>query len=136
MSDAEQSMPQFRTYLLIYVALMVLLAATVAAAFMPVDHWLPGRDWGVGIALTIAVAKGLLILLYFMHVKYSARMVWAFAGAGFLWLGILFTLTFSDYLTRNHPAGVSPKGEPRYLHAAPPAGGNAAEGKLDRSHPL
>jgi hypothetical protein len=54
-----------------------------------------------------------------MHVKYSARMVWAFAGAGFLWLGILFTLTFSDYVTRNHPSGVSPKGEPRYLQPQP-----------------
>ena len=124
MSDAAgQSMPQFRTYLVIYVALMALLAATVAAAFVPTDRLLPGHGWGVGIALTIAVAKGLLILLYFMHVKYSARMVWAFAGAGFLWLGILFTLTFSDYLTRNHPAGINPKGEPRYLETAPPPGG-------------
>jgi len=41
MSDAAgQSMPQFRTYLVIYVALMALLAATVAAAFVPADRLL------------------------------------------------------------------------------------------------
>ena len=109
--DQHQSVPPVRVYAIAYIALMVLLALTVAAAFMP-----SGRGWGVGVALTIALAKGLLILLYFMHVRYSARMVWAFAGAGFLWLGIMFTLTFSDYLTRNHPTGANPKGEPRYLH--------------------
>ena len=127
MSDHEQTMPSVRTYAVIYLALMVLLVVTVAAAFVPWSRFLPGHGWGVGIALTIALAKGLLILLYFMHVKYSARMVWAFAGAGFLWLGILFTLTFSDYVTRNHPAGANPKGEPRYLDAAPPPGGKPAK---------
>lgn len=127
MSEHEEAMPSVRTYAVIYLALMALLAATVAAAFVPWSRFLPGHGWGVGIALTVALAKGLLILLYFMHVKYSARMVWAFAGAGFLWLGILFTLTFSDYVTRNHPAGVNPKGEPRYLEAAPPRGGSGGK---------
>jgi cytochrome c oxidase subunit 4 len=129
----ETSSPGVRVYVVAYVALMALLAATVLAAFVPWSRVAPG--WGVAVALTIAVVKGLLILLYFMHVKYSARMVWAFAGAGFLWLGIMFTLTFSDYLTRNHPAGVSPKGEPRYLQAATPAGGGSSRrADLPREH--
>jgi cytochrome c oxidase subunit 4 len=123
---AGEAMPGVRAYVVAYLVLMGLLAATVAAAFVPWSGLLPGHGWGVGIALTVALAKGLLILLYFMHVKYSARMVWAFAGAGFLWLGIMFTLTFSDYVTRNHPPGANPKGEPRYSQAAPPPGGKPA----------
>lgn len=113
MSERVDSAPGVWTYVLVFAALMVLLAVTVGAAFVP---W--SARLGVGIALSIAVIKGLLILLYFMHVRYSARMVWAFAGAGFLWLAILFVLTLSDYRTRNMPAGVNPKGEPRYLQTA------------------
>ena len=108
----HSAMPGLRTYLIIYAALMILLVATVAAAFLP---WHGHDHAAVTIALLIALAKSLLILLYFMHVKFSAKMVYAFAGAGFLWLGIMFTLVLSDYLTRNHPAGANDKGEPRYL---------------------
>jgi cytochrome c oxidase subunit 4 len=117
----HSAMPGLRTYLIIYAALMILLVATVAAAFLPWTRLLPAHlhHWAVnlavGLALLIALAKCLLILLYFMHVKFSAKMVYAFAGAGFLWLGIMFTLVLSDYVTRNHPAGANDKGEPRYL---------------------
>ncbi len=52
-------------------------------------------------ALTIAIAKTVLVILYFMHVRDSKRLTWVFASAGFLWLAILFALTLSDYLTRN-----------------------------------
>ena len=113
---AHSAMPGLRTYLIIYAALMVLLSLTVAAAFLP---WHGRGHLAVTIALLIALAKGLLILLYFMHVKFSAKMVYAFAGAGFLWLGIMFTLTLSDYVTRNHPTGTNDKGEPRYLQTTP-----------------
>ena len=89
--------------------------ATVAAAFIP---WHGHGRAAVTIALSIAAAKSLLILLYFMHVKFSPKMVYAFAGAGFLWLGIMFTLILSDYLTRNWPPHSNPKGEPRYLDAS------------------
>ena len=126
----QASMPGLRTYLAIYAALMILLIITVAAAFIPwtgilpasVHHW--AVTLAVGVALLIAVAKGLLILLYFMHVRFSARMVYAFAGAGFLWLGIMFTLVLSDYVTRNHPAGANPKGEPRYIDGSNHSGKN------------
>jgi cytochrome c oxidase subunit 4 len=110
-----QPMPKPRTYVIIYLALMALLALTVAAAFVPFDRILPGRGWSIAIALAIAIAKGILILLFFMHVRYTPRITWAFAGAGFLWLGIMLLLTMSDYLTRNHPAEAIYKGEPRYL---------------------
>lgn len=45
--------------------------------------------------------KAALILLFFMHIRYSTPLIWLVAGAGFLWLAILFGLTFADYLTRS-----------------------------------
>ena len=110
-----QPMPKHRTYVIIYLALMTLLALTVGAAFVPFDEILPGRGWSIAIALTIAILKAILILLFFMHIRYTPRVTWAFAGAGFLWLSIMLVLTMSDYLTRNHPPEAIYKGEPRYL---------------------
>ena len=51
-------------------------------------------------ALTIAVTKMLLVILFFMHVRYSTRLTWLFVAAGFIWLLIMIDLTLSDYLTR------------------------------------
>ena len=50
--------------------------------------------------MSIACTKGLLVVLYFMHVKYSSKLTWVFAGSGVLWLLILFALTLSDYVSR------------------------------------
>src|SRR5216117_1078572 len=52
-------------------------------------------------ALTIAVFKAVLVVLFFMHVKYSTRLTWAVAIGSVFWLGILLALTSSDYLTRS-----------------------------------
>ena len=51
-------------------------------------------------ALTIAVFKAALVVLFFMHVKYSTRLTWAVVAGSIFWLGILLALTMSDYLTR------------------------------------
>ena len=51
-------------------------------------------------ALTIAVSKMLLVILFFMHVRYSTRLTWLFVAAGFIWLLIMIELTLGDYLTR------------------------------------
>jgi cytochrome c oxidase subunit 4 len=50
--------------------------------------------------MTIAVVKALLVLLYFMHLRYGSHLNWIFAGASFFWLAILLSLTVGDYLTR------------------------------------
>lgn len=84
-----------RTYYLVFAALMVLLFATVAAGEINL-----GRA-NVPIALAIAVMKMLLIMTWFMHLKYMASLVRVFAGAAFLWLGIGALFTFADYLTRS-----------------------------------
>ena len=51
-------------------------------------------------ALTIAVFKAVLVVLFFMHVRYSPRLTWIVVIASVFWLGILMALTFGDYLTR------------------------------------
>ena len=83
-----------RTLFAVFAALMVLLVATVAVANLHV-----GPRLALGIALAIAVAKALLIILYFMGVRYSSQRVWLFAGAGFFWLLILLSI-LDDYVTR------------------------------------
>ena len=103
-----------RVYLSVLIALMALLAVTVCASFVDFDRF-AGRGVSAAIALSIAIAKGLLIVLFFMHVKYGSRLIWVFAAAGFVWLSILLSLTLTDYLTRNHPADANFRGEPRFL---------------------
>ena len=56
--------------------------------------------WRIVLAVTIAAVKALLVILYFMHARYSSRLIWLFAGVGFAWLGIMIVLTMSDYLSR------------------------------------
>jgi cytochrome c oxidase subunit 4 len=52
-------------------------------------------------ALGIAIVKATLVVLFFMHARSSPRLTWLVVIAGLFWLGILFALTASDYLTRN-----------------------------------
>ena len=56
--------------------------------------------WNTPIALAIAAAKAVLVILFFMHVIHSSRLTWVVVIGSFLWLGVLFVLTFADYLTR------------------------------------
>lgn len=120
-ASKQSHQPSPRAYLFVFLALMVLLALTIIAAFVDLNAWLPGHFWSLSVAIGIALAKALLILLYFMHVKFGSRPAMAFACAGFLWLGILLVLTFSEYLTRNHPPELNYKGEPHYLAEFKPA---------------
>ena len=83
-----------RVYLGIFAALIVLTALTVASSCVDLGFF------NVFIAITIAVTKALLVLLFFMHVRYSDRLIWVVAGAGFFWLLIMLSLTLSDFLTR------------------------------------
>ena len=86
---------QPRIYIAIFLALMVGTAVTLLAAF----YDFPGPLNAV-VALTIAVVKATLVVLYFMHVRYSGRLVWLVIVAALLWLVIMFAITFSDYWTR------------------------------------
>jgi cytochrome c oxidase subunit 4 len=91
-----------KTYYSVFAVLIVLLAATVGVAYVHLGRL------NVFAALSIAFLKATLIVFYFMHVRYSSRLVWIFAGAGFFWLGIMFALSFADYFSRHWlpaPAG-------------------------------
>jgi cytochrome c oxidase subunit IV len=59
------------------------------------------------VMLTIACTKALLVVLFFMHVRWSTRLTWIVAGAGFFWLLVMFSLTMSDLLTRGWVAGTT-----------------------------
>ena len=83
------------TYFVIFFALMILTVVTYLVAKADL-----GRFNAV-VALTIAVFKALLVVLYFMHVRYSSRLTWIFVGAGVFWLLIMIVLTLSDYMTRD-----------------------------------
>lgn len=83
-----------RVYYRVFVALLVLLVLTVVVA--QVEH----RATGLIVAITIAVTKAVLIVLFFMHLRYTTSMVRVFAAAGFVWLMFLLMFTASDYLTR------------------------------------
>lgn len=78
----------------IWIALLALLFLTWGVAEFDLGRW------NIVAALTIAVAKMLLVVLIFMHVRYSPRLTWVFVATGFFWLGIMITFTMSDYLTR------------------------------------
>jgi len=90
---SEHIVPK-RIYFLIFGALMVFTAATVIVAQYDLGRW------NAIVAMTIAVLKATLVVLYFMHVRYSSRLTWVFVGAGFFWLAIMVALTLSDYMTR------------------------------------
>jgi cytochrome c oxidase subunit 4 len=82
-------------YLLIFMALMAGTALTVWAGLQD----FPG-PMNVVIALTISVIKATLVVLYFMHVRYSSRLIWVIFASALFWMGFLFALTLSDYWTR------------------------------------
>lgn len=84
-----------KTYWIVWIALMVLMIATAALSRVPLGAW------NTPIALAIATAKALLVLLFFMHVKYeSYNITWVAVIGGFFWLFIMLSLTMTDYLSR------------------------------------
>jgi len=87
---------QPRVYLTIFLALMTGTGLTIVAAF----YDFPGPLNAV-VALTIAVLKATLVVLYFMHVRYSGRLIWLVIAAALFWMAIMFALTISDYWTRS-----------------------------------
>ena len=85
-----------KIYVTIFLALLVGTALTVMAAF--VDF-----PWQLNtiVALTIATIKATLVVLFFMHVRYSTRLIWVIIAAALFWMAILFAFTFADFNTRS-----------------------------------
>ena len=96
---AEHSEESMRSYTLVFAALMVLLALTVAAYYINLGPLnLPV------VALVIAFIKATMVLMVFMHVRLSPKLVWVFATAAFLWLAIMIGGFENDYSTRKYDA--------------------------------
>lgn len=83
------------TYVLTWVALMVLLALTCASSYFPMGAWNSVLNIG------ISCAKALLIAVFFMHLRHAGALLRIVAITGLLWLGILFGLSSSDFGTRS-----------------------------------
>jgi cytochrome c oxidase subunit 4 len=93
----EHAHPTPRLYLWIIGTLVVLTIATWRIAFVNLGIFNPV------VALSIAVIKAVLVILFFMHVRYSSKLTMVTVGAGFFWLLIMITLSLSDYLSRYWP---------------------------------
>jgi cytochrome c oxidase subunit 4 len=83
------------TYVAVFVALMVLTVLTVAASRVNLGAF------NTPLALGIAVAKAVLVILFFMHVKYSPRIIALFLAAAFSWLFLMLVGTATDYISRS-----------------------------------
>ena len=84
-----------KTYVGIFVALLCLTALTTGVAYIDLGAF------NTVAALAIAVLKMLLVILFFMHVKYGSGLIKVFILTGFLFLAILVTFTLADELTRH-----------------------------------
>ncbi len=84
-----------KMYVSVFLALIAMTATTVIVAEIDLGAL------NVVMALSIAIVKALLVVLFFMHVKDSSRLIQLFVVAGFFWMAIMFGLTFNDYLTRS-----------------------------------
>jgi cytochrome c oxidase subunit IV len=91
--EASHILPK-RVYYTIFGILMLCTYLTVQIAFFDLG------PLNTIAALTIAVFKATIVVLFFMHVKYSTRLTWLVVSGSLFWLFILLALTMSDYLTR------------------------------------
>jgi cytochrome c oxidase subunit 4 len=87
-------------YLVVFLILFVGTIVTYVVALQDLDGmFFPGTNTLV--ALLIALFKMTCVVLYFMHVRWSSKLVWLSVVAGFFWLLIMFAFTMQDYLTRS-----------------------------------
>jgi len=94
-SEIHHHISPISTYFKVFLTLMVLTFITV---------WIAEKDLGIlntFVAITIAVVKGTVVVLWFMHLKYSSKITWVAAGAGFIWLAVMLSITMSDLLSRS-----------------------------------
>ena len=84
-----------KAYVTVFGTLMVLTSITVAAAFTNLG------SFNFPVALAIAITKATVVILFFMHVKYSPKLTWAVVAGSVFWLGIMLALTITDYATRS-----------------------------------
>ena len=85
-------------YLGVFAVLIVGTVLTYFTATIDLDFIFPGAN--TLLALLIAFTKMTCVMLFFMHVRWSPRLIWLAVVASFFWLAIMFAYTMQDYLTR------------------------------------
>jgi cytochrome c oxidase subunit 4 len=83
-----------KVYFTTFAILIALTFTTYGMAFVDLGRL------NVVVALTIAFAKGMLVALFFMHLRYSEKVMWVVMLGALFWLGLLMLLTLNDYVTR------------------------------------
>jgi cytochrome c oxidase subunit IV len=117
------------TYYAIFGALMVLTVITIAVAYRPLG------PWNFPVAIGIAITKATLVILFFMHAKYSSRLTKLFVGTAFFFLLVMLTLTMTDNLSRGLKTYSGGAGGSGYgVREAQPAGA-APETRLPEGAP-
>lgn len=119
--SAQHHVVPVRVYLTIITILMVLTVVTVAAAF---------QDFGglnMPIAVAIAAVKTVLVVMFFMHLKYSARILWLYAGSGIVFFIIMIAFLLSDYGSRDWIAVPQPWEAPPVVQAVAAPGPDAGQ---------
>jgi caa(3)-type oxidase subunit IV len=86
--------PSKKLFTLTWLTLVVLHFVILGSAYLNLE-W-----FNTPLIAALAIFQMLLIILFFMEVRWSAKLIWIFVSAGFFWLLILFTLVAGDYLTR------------------------------------
>jgi cytochrome c oxidase subunit 4 len=94
-TDQHHHLVPRKVYYTIFGLLMLCTFLTVQIAFMDLG------PLNTIAALGIATFKATIVVLFFMHVKYSSRLTWVVVIGSLFWLGILLALTMGDYLTRS-----------------------------------
>jgi len=95
---SEQHIVSPKIYFTIFAVLMICTVLTVAAAEIDLNQYFRGLN--IIVALTIAVLKASLVVLFFMHGKYSPKRTQLVIIASIFWLGVMLFMTMSDYVTR------------------------------------
>ncbi len=92
--STEHHVTPLRVYFTVFALLLGLTFLTWWVATIDLGAW------NTTIAISVAMTKVMLVVLWFMHVKYSNKLIWFFAAAGVYWLVLLFGFVMTDYLTR------------------------------------
>jgi cytochrome c oxidase subunit IV len=91
----ESHISPISLYVGIWATLMVCTGLTVFAASVDLGVF------NIVVALLIATLKGTLVVLFFMHLRYSTKLTMVTVIAALFWLFIMFSLTLTDYMTRH-----------------------------------
>jgi cytochrome c oxidase subunit 4 len=92
--ENEQYIVSPLTYLIIFITLLVFTGITIGASYLEMGPWNPV------VAIGIAVFKATLVVLFFMHIKYSSKLMKLTVGAGLFTFLVLVGMSLSDYISR------------------------------------